>query len=173
MQGRQFYASSTFSSRAHTIVAITFAQKGKNEAGQMMTKTSIVNLVDLAGRYVQRHRINCLPFLKRFISLVDLTQVFPLSIRPQTRSNLSPVVLQLIAVAGTKFFFPRLRAQSNGRSTDNVRGPGWPFVRTTFGLPFILTGLINKPPETKEQDLIFCLLGQYARVYITLLFLTF
>ncbi|XP_073236742.1 kinesin-like protein KIF28P [Porites lutea] len=37
------------SSRAHTIVAITFAQKGKNEAGQMMTKTSIVNLVDLAG----------------------------------------------------------------------------------------------------------------------------
>lgn len=86
-------------------MAITFAQKGKNEAGQMMTKTSIVNLVDLAGRYVQRHRINCLPFLKRFISLVDLTQVFSLSIRPQTRSNLSPVVLQLIAVAGTKFFF--------------------------------------------------------------------
>lgn len=37
------------SSRAHTIVAITFIQKGKNEAGQMMTKTSIVNLVDLAG----------------------------------------------------------------------------------------------------------------------------
>lgn len=66
MQGRQFYASSTFSSRAHTIVAITFAQKGKNEAGQMMTKTSIVNLVDLAGRYVQRHRINCLPFFKTF-----------------------------------------------------------------------------------------------------------
>lgn len=37
------------SSRAHTIVAITFIQKGKNEAGQMMTKTAIVNLVDLAG----------------------------------------------------------------------------------------------------------------------------
>lgn len=37
------------SSRAHTIVAINFIQKGKNEAGQMMTKTSIVNLVDLAG----------------------------------------------------------------------------------------------------------------------------
>ena len=63
----------------------------------MMTKTSIVNLVDLAGRYVQRHRINCLPFLKRFLSLVDLIQVLPLL-------NLSPVVLQLIAVAGTKFF---------------------------------------------------------------------
>ena len=78
-------------------MAITFAQKGKNEAGQMMTKTSIVNLVDLAGRYVQRHRINCLPFLKRFLSLVDLIQVLPLS-------NLSPVVLQLIAVAGTKIF---------------------------------------------------------------------
>ena len=62
-----------------------------------MTKTSIVNLVDLAGRYVQRHRINCLPFLKRFLSLVDLIQVLPLS-------NLSPVVLQLIAVAGTKIF---------------------------------------------------------------------
>ena len=62
-----------------------------------MTKTSIVNLVDLAGRYVQRHRINCLPFLKRFLSLVDLIQVLPLL-------NLSPVVLQLIAVAGTKFF---------------------------------------------------------------------
>ena len=131
-------------------MAITFAQKGKNEAGQMMTKTSIVNLVDLAGRYVQRHRINCLPFLKRFISLVDLTQVFPLSIRPQTRSNLSPVVLP--------YFFPRFRAQSNGRSTDNVRGPGWPLVRTTFGLPVIFTRLINKPPEAKQQDLIFCLL---------------
>lgn len=39
-----------FRSRAHTIVAINFIQKGKNEAGQMMTKTSIVNLVDLAGR---------------------------------------------------------------------------------------------------------------------------
>ncbi|GFR94491.1 kinesin-like protein [Elysia marginata] len=37
------------SSRAHTIVAITFVQKQKNEAGQNMTKTSIINLVDLAG----------------------------------------------------------------------------------------------------------------------------
>lgn len=37
-------------SRAHTIVAINFIQKAKNEAGQNMTKTSIVNLVDLAGR---------------------------------------------------------------------------------------------------------------------------
>jgi len=37
-------------SRAHTIVALTFTQKGKNEAtGQNTTKTSIVNLVDLAG----------------------------------------------------------------------------------------------------------------------------
>ncbi|XP_046350118.2 kinesin-like protein KIF28P isoform X2 [Haliotis rufescens] len=37
------------SSRAHTIVAITFVQKTMNEANQNMTKTSIINLVDLAG----------------------------------------------------------------------------------------------------------------------------
>ena len=41
------------SSRAHTIVAIEFTQKGKNEqTGKMTTKTSTINLVDLAGRYV-------------------------------------------------------------------------------------------------------------------------
>ncbi|KAK3102002.1 hypothetical protein FSP39_008034, partial [Pinctada imbricata] len=37
------------SSRAHTIVAITFVQKTPNETGQSMTRTSSVNLVDLAG----------------------------------------------------------------------------------------------------------------------------
>ncbi|KAH9487863.1 Kinesin-like protein kif28p [Bulinus truncatus] len=37
------------SSRAHTIVALTFIQKQKNEAGQNMTKTAVINLVDLAG----------------------------------------------------------------------------------------------------------------------------
>uniref|UniRef100_UPI000180AFDB kinesin-like protein KIF28P n=1 Tax=Ciona intestinalis TaxID=7719 RepID=UPI000180AFDB len=37
------------SSRAHTIVAINFAQKAMNDAGKSMTKTSIINLVDLAG----------------------------------------------------------------------------------------------------------------------------
>lgn len=37
-------------SRAHTIVAITFVQKTPNETGQSMTRTSVVNLVDLAGR---------------------------------------------------------------------------------------------------------------------------
>ncbi|KAL8576237.1 hypothetical protein ACOMHN_006160 [Nucella lapillus] len=37
------------SSRAHTIVAITFVQKTPNESGKSMTKTSIINLVDLAG----------------------------------------------------------------------------------------------------------------------------
>ena len=37
------------SSRAHTIVALTFTQKGKNDTGQGMTKTSVINLVDLAG----------------------------------------------------------------------------------------------------------------------------
>ena len=40
------------SSRAHTIVGIHFVQKAKNKAGQEMAKTSIVNLVDLAGRYI-------------------------------------------------------------------------------------------------------------------------
>lgn len=40
------------SSRAHTIVGIQFVQKQKNKAGQEMAKTSIVNLVDLAGRSV-------------------------------------------------------------------------------------------------------------------------
>ncbi|XP_025096208.1 kinesin-like protein KIF28P [Pomacea canaliculata] len=37
------------SSRAHTIVALTFVQKTLNDAGQSMTKTSVINLVDLAG----------------------------------------------------------------------------------------------------------------------------
>ena len=37
-------------SRAHTIVAVNFAQKKLNEAKKSMTKTSIINLVDLAGR---------------------------------------------------------------------------------------------------------------------------
>lgn len=37
------------SSRAHTIVGITFVQKSVNAAGEEMAKTAIVNLVDLAG----------------------------------------------------------------------------------------------------------------------------
>ncbi|CAG0889477.1 unnamed protein product [Cyprideis torosa] len=37
------------SSRAHTIVGITFLQKFKNAAGEDTTKSSVVNLVDLAG----------------------------------------------------------------------------------------------------------------------------
>lgn len=40
------------SSRAHTIVAITFIQKSKNKTGQQMTKSSVINMVDLAGRYI-------------------------------------------------------------------------------------------------------------------------
>lgn len=40
------------SSRAHTIVGITFVQKSKNAAGEETAKTAIVNLVDLAGRLV-------------------------------------------------------------------------------------------------------------------------
>ena len=38
------------SSRAHTIVGITFIQKTKNNAGKEMAKGAVVNLVDLAGR---------------------------------------------------------------------------------------------------------------------------
>lgn len=37
------------SSRAHTIVCITFVQKSVNDAGEEMSRTSQVNLVDLAG----------------------------------------------------------------------------------------------------------------------------
>ena len=37
------------SSRAHTIVQISFVQKSK---AQNTTKTSLINLVDLAGRYL-------------------------------------------------------------------------------------------------------------------------
>ncbi len=39
------------SSRAHTVVSITFIQKSKTK-GQSMTKSSVINLVDLAGRFV-------------------------------------------------------------------------------------------------------------------------
>ena len=39
------------SSRAHTIVGITFVQKTKNNAGKEMAKSALINLVDLAGRY--------------------------------------------------------------------------------------------------------------------------
>ena len=41
-----------FYSRAHTIVGINFVQKFKNAAGEETAKTSIINLVDLAGRSV-------------------------------------------------------------------------------------------------------------------------
>ncbi|KAK2174001.1 hypothetical protein NP493_836g01049 [Ridgeia piscesae] len=37
------------SSRAHTIVGITFVQRAKNAAGETTDKTAVVNLVDLAG----------------------------------------------------------------------------------------------------------------------------
>ena len=38
------------SSRAHTIVSITFIQKYKNAAGAETAKKAVCNLVDLAGR---------------------------------------------------------------------------------------------------------------------------
>lgn len=37
------------SSRAHTIVKIIFVQKSKDKSGEMMQKTSQINLIDLAG----------------------------------------------------------------------------------------------------------------------------
>ena len=37
------------SSRAHTLVSVTFNQK-INSGGTNMTKSSVINLVDLAGR---------------------------------------------------------------------------------------------------------------------------
>lgn len=41
-----------FFSRAHTIVTLTLVQKGKTSPGPETTKTSVVHLVDLAGRWV-------------------------------------------------------------------------------------------------------------------------
>jgi hypothetical protein len=40
------------SSRAHTIITINLVQKYKNAGGKEMAKSSLVNLVDLAGRSV-------------------------------------------------------------------------------------------------------------------------
>lgn len=37
-------------SRAHTIVTISLVQKYKNASGKEMAKSSLINLVDLAGR---------------------------------------------------------------------------------------------------------------------------
>jgi len=47
---RPHFNTCPVSSRAHTIVAITLTQKSPNESGESMTRTSTVNLVDLAGR---------------------------------------------------------------------------------------------------------------------------
>ena len=58
------------SSRAHTIVAINFTQKAKNDAGKSMTKTSIINLVDLAGRcvlFVKKKKI-CEHFISGYLA---------------------------------------------------------------------------------------------------------
>ena len=44
------------SSRAHTIVGITFIQKTRNNAGKEMAKSATLNLVDLAGRYEKNTR---------------------------------------------------------------------------------------------------------------------
>ena len=41
------------SSRAHTVITITFDQIAKNDAGEETKKSSSINLVDLAGADVQ------------------------------------------------------------------------------------------------------------------------
>lgn len=41
------------SSRAHTVVTIIFDQISKNQTGQETKKSSNINLVDLAGSYIQ------------------------------------------------------------------------------------------------------------------------
>ena len=43
------------SSRAHTVVTIQFDQIEKNEAGQETKKSSVINLVDLAGTITSDH----------------------------------------------------------------------------------------------------------------------
>ena len=45
-----YFLSALVFSRAHTIVGVVFTQKRKNEAGEETAKTSLINLVDLAGR---------------------------------------------------------------------------------------------------------------------------
>lgn len=40
------------SSRAHTVVTVTFDQISKNSSGQETKKSSTINLVDLAGKIV-------------------------------------------------------------------------------------------------------------------------
>lgn len=40
------------SSRAHTVVTVTFDQISKNDSGQETKKSSTINLVDLAGEFM-------------------------------------------------------------------------------------------------------------------------
>ena len=61
-----------FFSRAHTIVGVTFTQKRKNEAGEETAKTSLINLVDLAGRCVI---FLSLKFLKLFVVDADCVPI--------------------------------------------------------------------------------------------------
>ena len=55
MHSVEFLASNisyAICSRAHTVVGVTLTQKRKNEAGEETAKVSLINLVDLAGRYI-------------------------------------------------------------------------------------------------------------------------
>ena len=66
------------SSRAHTIVTVTFIQKFKNQRGQETAKTAAINLVDLAGRLI-KHIL--LSYVKE-LNLTNLLQ-FAAMLRPK------------------------------------------------------------------------------------------
>jgi len=67
-----------FCSRAHTIVAINFSQKFLGEAGDSMTRSSTINLVDLAGRYWLRscHRLANVKVLHRFMLQLQVRYMY-------------------------------------------------------------------------------------------------
>ena len=57
-------------SRAHTIVGITLVQKFVNAAGEETTKSSVINLVDLAGRSVYRRTTQILTYVTFYSNLL-------------------------------------------------------------------------------------------------------
>ena len=90
-------------SRAHTIVGVTFTQKRKNEAGEETAKTSLINLVDLAGRWViaVSFRINsfgCLMLVGQKVLIILLSTPFTPSSHP------SPGVSTLAVLSIAKYY---------------------------------------------------------------------
>ena len=57
-------------SRAHTVVGVTFTQKRKNDAGEETAKTSLINLVDLAGRLAIIHICRKIIFLDSSVPFI-------------------------------------------------------------------------------------------------------